>query len=108
MATDILILTACGAVVVWTLFRIDWRSRYVRYSFATFLCILLVALFRIPRFAQAIDRTLNVPDVGHVLQYLFTTGTAVAWALVCLSIAPANIQKRRWLLALVPFALWPF
>jgi hypothetical protein len=112
MSIDNLTALICWVAVCWGVFRIDLRSRRAIYSFLTFVCITLVATFRNPALAYAIDKLTNLPDFGRLLSYLATTGTAIFWALVCLSLAPASVQRQRWLLGLAPvvmvvmFVLW--
>lgn len=105
MSVDNLTTVICWLAVIWGAFRTDLRSRQAAYSFLTFVCITLVATFRNPTVAYAIDRVTALPDLGRMLSYLATTGTATFWALVCLGLAPAAIQRRRWLVALAPMVV---
>lgn len=105
MTIDSLTAIICWIAVIWGMFRIDLRSRRAIYSFVTFVCITLVATFRNPSVAYVIDRLADFPDLGRMLSYLATTGTATSWALVCLSLAPPVVQRRRWLLGLAPLTV---
>lgn len=105
MWVDVLLVALAWAVVAWFAPRIDWRAWQARFSFFTYIGIVLAATFRNATVALAVDTWAGLPDLSRLLQYLATTGIAVAWMLVCFSIAPPAVRRQRWLLGYAALAV---
>jgi hypothetical protein len=89
-------------VALWLLPRMDWRSWQARYGLSTYLGVFIVSVLRTPEVALAIDAWVGAPEASRLLQYLTMTGVAMAWSQICLSIAPPEIRRRRWIILLLP------
>ena len=100
MSSDATTTVICWVALGWAAVRTDFRARAARLPLLTFTCITLVATFRNPAVALAVDRAVGLPDLGRLLAYLAMTGTAAFWGLFCLTLAPPDVQRRAWLLRL--------
>lgn len=102
MWNEILSCVFAWAVAVWLLPRLDWRSWQARYSLVTYVGVVVVATLRLPIVAQFLDRSSSLTDLSRLLQYWAMVGLALAWAHICIGIAPAENQSRRWIVKLAP------
>ncbi len=92
-----LVLVAAGfwAVFVWQAVHINWRKWDARFSLWSVLA--LAVLFTTRAAADSLDRAVNLPGAGVLLEYTALLLFSVIWGYLCLRLLPP-LKSQRWIL----------